>query len=315
MRRYASCGFLFTFEENWIMNNRATVVGLGEVLWDVFSDRKVLGGAPANFAYHMSQLGYDACVLSAVGDDLFGEEIIASLKETHLDFLIETTDFPTGTVQVTLDNYGIPQYDITENVAWDNIPFTVRTRELAKLTQVVSFGSLVQRTVPSRNTVRKFLSTMPENSLKIFDINLRQNYYSESLIINSLEVSNVLKINEEELNIVSNFFAYDNTEEQDVCRRLMEEFALQVVILTKGLAGSFVFTESETSFQSTPKVQVVDTVGAGDSFTAAFAASLLNGNSIAAAHKLAVDISSYVCTQRGAMPSLPNEYKDLFRKS
>lgn len=294
------------------MNN--TVVGLGEILWDVFPERKVLGGAPANFAYHVSQFGYNGYAVSAIGDDLLGKEILSSLEEKELNYLIETADFPTGTVQVTLDKDGIPKYEILENVAWDNIPFTAKTENLAKITQAVSFGSLAQRNSVSRETIKKFLRAMPNNSIRVFDINLRQHFYTKDLIHQSLELANVLKINDEEVAVVSELYGYNEDNEQDVCKRLLSEYNLDLVILTKGVEGSFVCTPKETSYQPTPKVHVADTVGAGDSFTAAFVASYIHGDRIADAHQLAVEVSAYVCTQHGAMPKLPDSYKELFRR-
>ncbi len=293
------------------MNN--TVVGLGEILWDVFPERKVLGGAPANFAYHVSQFGYNGYAVSAVGDDLLGKEILESLAQKNLNYLIETTDFPTGTVKVTLNKNGIPQYEICENVAWDNIPFTAKTENLAKITGTVSFGSLAQRNNVSRESVKKFLAAMPADSLKIFDINLRQHFYTQELIDESLKLSNMLKINDEEVVVVSRLFGMKEDNEQDVCKQLLSDYNLDIVILTKGTEGSFVFTPKETSYQPTPKVHVADTVGAGDSFTAAFVASYMHGERITDAHQLAMEVSAYVCTQHGAMPKLPDAYLELFR--
>lgn len=293
------------------MNN--TVVGLGEILWDVFPDRKVLGGAPANFAYHVSQFGYNGYAVSAVGNDLLGKEILDSLAQKDLNYLIESTDYQTGTVKVSLDSKGIPQYEICENVAWDNIPFTSRTENLAKNTTTVSFGSLAQRNGVSKETIQSFLKAMSENSLKIFDINLRQHFYSKELIDDSLQLSNALKINDEEVVVVSKLFGMEDKNEQDICNILLEKYKLDLVILTKGTDGSFVFTPKETSFQPTPKVHVADTVGAGDSFTAAFVASYMHGERIADAHQLAMEVSAYVCTQHGAMPKLPDAYLRMFR--
>ncbi len=289
------------------------VVGLGEILWDVFPQRKVLGGAPANFAYHVSQFGYNGYAVSAIGNDLLGKEILDSLSSKKLNYLIETTDFPTGTVEVMLNKAGVPQYEIYENVAWDNIPFTARTENLAKTTQTVSFGSLAQRNKVSRDTIKKFIQAMPEDSLKIFDINLRQHFYTKEIIHDSLQLSNVLKINDEEVLMVAELYNMKDDNEQDICIKLLKDYNLNVVILTKGEEGSYVFTTKETSYQPTPKIHVADTVGAGDSFTAAFVASYLHGDRITDAHKLAVEVSAYVCTQHGAMPILPDAYLELFR--
>lgn len=289
------------------------VVGLGEILWDVFPERKVLGGAPANFAYHASQFGFNGYAVSAIGDDLLGKEILTSLEEKGLNYLLEKTDYPTGTVQVTLNKAGVPQYEICENVAWDNIPFTPRTENLAKNIQTVCFGSLAQRNSVSRETIRKFINAMPEDSLKIFDINLRLNFYSKEIIHESLEMSNMMKINDEEVIKVANLYGWKG-DEQEICGRLLEDYKLDILVLTKGTDGSFVFTPRQTSYQPTPKVHVADTVGAGDSFTAAFVAAYLHGERIEDAHQLAVEVSAYVCLQHGAMPKLADSYLELFRK-
>lgn len=289
------------------------VVGLGEILWDVFPERKVLGGAPANFAYHASQFGFNGYAVSAIGDDLLGKEILNSLEEKGLNYLIEKTDYPTGNVQVTLNKAGVPKYEICENVAWDNIPFTARTENLAKSTQTVCFGSLAQRNSVSRETIRKFITAMPEDSLKIFDINLRLNFYSKEIIHESLEMSNMMKINDEEVIKVANLYGWKG-DEQEICGRLLEDYKLDILVLTKGTDGSFVFTPRQTTYQPTPKVHVADTVGAGDSFTAAFVAAYLHGERIEDAHQLAVEVSAYVCLQHGAMPKLPDSYLELFRK-
>lgn len=294
------------------MNN--AVVGLGEILWDVFPERKVLGGAPANFAYHVSQFGCNGYAVSAVGDDLLGKEIIENLAEKNLNYSIETVDFPTGTVNVQLNTYGIPEYEICEGVAWDNIPFSAKLENLAKNAKAVSFGSLAQRNEVSRDSIRLFLAAMPKDSLKIFDINLRQHFYSKTIIEESLELANLLKINDDEVVVVAELFGLKEMEEQDICKWLLQKYNLDIVILTKGVEGSFVFTRKETSYQPTPKVHVADTVGAGDSFTAAFVVSYMNGDRITDAHQLAVEVSAYVCTQHGAMPKLPDAYAELFRR-
>ena len=289
-----------------------TVVGLGEILWDVFPERKVLGGAPANFAYHVSQFGFNGYAVSAIGNDLLGKEILKSLEEKELNYLIEQTDFPTGTVKVQLDGRGIPSYEISENVAWDNIPFTTRLENLAKNTTTVCFGSLAQRNEVSRATIHKFLDLMPADSLKVFDINLRLKYFSKDIITTSLNKASALKINDEEIVKIAEIFELQGTDEE-LCQQLLDKYKLKFLILTKGTRGSYVLTPYEKSFLATPKVTIADTVGAGDSFTAAFVASYLNGRSIAQSHQLAVEVSAYVCQQHGAMPRLADAHLELFR--
>lgn len=290
---------------------KTTIVGMGEALWDVLPEGKKLGGAPANFAYHMSQFGYDSVMVSAVGDDKLGNEILDNLAAKQLQHKIEKVPYPTGVVQVTLDDAGVPCYEIKENVAWDNIPFTSALEELAQHTQAVCFGSLAQRSVVSRETINRFLDAMPrkEGQYKIFDINLRQGFYNKEILDESFNKCNILKINDEELITISRLFGFPGIDLQDKCWILLAKYNLKMLILTCGINGSYVFTPGEVSFVETPKVEVADTVGAGDSFTAAFIAAVLAGKSVAHAHRLAVDVSAYICTQNGAMPHLPEEMK------
>lgn len=286
------------------------VVGMGEALWDVLPEGKKIGGAPANFAYHVSQFGLPSCVVSAIGDDALGKEIIENFTFKGLDQLIAEVPYPTGTVQVEIDQTGIPLYDIKENVAWDNIPYTEHLDALAKRTKAVCFGSLAQRNVVSRNTINHFLDTMPkdDDSLIVFDVNLRQGFYNKEILCKSMQNCNILKINDEELITVSRMFGYPGIDLQDKCWILLGKYNLKMLILTCGINGSYVFTPGNVSFQPTPKVEVADTVGAGDSFTAAFIASVLKGKSVTEAHSIAVKTSAFVCTQKGAMPILPPEY-------
>ena len=288
------------------------IVGMGEALWDVLPEGKKIGGAPANFAYHVSQFGFDSRVVSAVGNDALGDEILEVFKEKQLKHQLQVVNYPTGTVQVTLDSAGIPLYEIKEGVAWDNIPFTDDLKRLALSTRAFCFGSLAQRNEVSRTSINRFLDTMPDGDgqLKIFDINLRQGFYTKEIIRESCQRCNVLKINDEELVAISRMFGYQGIDLQDKCWILLAKYNLKMLILTCGTNGSYVFTPGVVSFQETPRVPVADTVGAGDSFTAAFCASLLKGKSVPEAHKLAVEVSAYVCTQSGAMPELPQVLKD-----
>lgn len=289
------------------------VVGMGEALWDVLPEGKKIGGAPANFAYHVSQFGLPSQVVSAVGNDPLGREIVENFTSKGLNHLIEEVPYPTGTVQVEIDPAGVPQYDIKENVAWDNIPYTARLEALAGQTRAVCFGSLAQRNVVSRDTINRFLDAMPQtaDNLVVFDVNLRQGFYTKDILCNSMKRCNILKINDEELVTVSRMFGYPGIDLQDKCWILLGKYNLRMLILTCGINGSYVFTPGNVSFQPTPKVEVADTVGAGDSFTAAFIASLLKGKSVAEAHALAVRTSAFVCTRKGAMPELPPDLRSL----
>jgi fructokinase len=285
------------------------IVGLGEALWDVLPEGKKLGGAPANFAYHAAQFGQETIAISALGEDALGDETIEALKEHNLNYLMPRVPYPTGTVQVTLTGDGIPTYDIKENVAWDNIPFTNEILEIAKNARAVCFGSLAQRNVVSRENIHKFLDATPDDCTKIFDINLRQQFYTKEVIKESLKRCNILKINDEELVLIGRMFGYPGLDIEDKCWLILGKYNLDMLVLTCGTNGSYVFTPGQMSFQETPKVEVADTVGAGDSFTGSFVGSILNGKPVPEAHKTAVQVSAYVCTQNGAMPVIPEELK------
>ncbi len=280
---------------------------MGEALWDCLPEGRKFGGAPANFAYHVGQFGWHSVVVSAVGNDPLGDEIMDIVRGVKLDNRIARVLQPTGTVQVTLSGDGIPSYEICENVAWDNIPWSDELEAMAKDTCAVCFGSLAQRSECSRNTIMRFLDAMPMDSERIYDINLRQHFYSLEVIEESLRRATILKLNEEEIVVVAKLLGLQGKEEE-MCRQILSRYPrLKMIILTYGAVGSYVFSREETSYQATPKVKVADTVGAGDSFTATFVAQYLKGKSIADAHRIAVQASAYVCTQNGAMPVFPAE--------
>lgn len=296
------------------------VIGIGEALFDCLPEGRKLGGAPANFAYHVSQFGLNGCAISAIGNDELGDEIVEKFNAVHLKHILPRVEQPTGTVKVTLDEKGVPQYEICLGVAWDNIPLTNEMLEIARNAQAVCFGSLAQRSETSRKTIHAFLDATPADALRVFDINLRQSWYTAEVIAESLQRANILKINDEELDVVAtmllgeptipgHLIAEDAEKTRRICRELISRYDLDMLILTCGAIGSYVFTMEEESYITTPKVKVADTVGAGDSFTATFVAQLLLGKPIPEAHKKAVDVSAFVCTQNGAMPVLPDDLK------
>ena len=279
---------------------KKVIVGIGEILWDMLPSGKALGGAPANFAYHAGRLGEEGWAVSAVGDDELGREIRAIVAEKGLGNIIATSDKPTGTVEVELDEKGVPSYNIKEDVAWDNIPFTAEMEALAARADAVCFGSLVQR-MNSRQTVMRFLRALRPDALKVFDINLRQHYYSREVIEESLRLADILKINDDEIGILSGMLSLGE-DATAACRALIARYDLDLVILTKGPEGSEVITANQVIPQGTDDVEIVDTVGAGDSFTAAFVVSYLRGDTLAQAQRLASETASYVCSRKGAMP-------------
>ena len=290
------------------------VVGIGEALWDVLPEGRKLGGAPANFAYHVSQFGLESYIVSAVGDDALGKEITDKFTEKKLNHMVETVPYPTGTVQVELDPNGVPQYEIKEDVAWDNIPFTPQIEALAQRTRALCYGSLAQRNEVSRQTINQFIEAMPktDDTLIIFDVNLRQRFYTKDVLDASMRKCNVLKINDEELVTISRMLGYPGTDLQSKCWILLGRYNLKMLILTCGINGSYIFTSGNMSYLSTPQVEVADTVGAGDSFTATFTSSIIKGLSVAEAHRRAVNVSAFVCTQHGATPVLPKEFTEDF---
>ena len=282
------------------MERKKVIVGIGELLWDMLPSGKAIGGAPANFAYHAGRLGEEGWVVSAVGDDVLGHEILDVLDEKRLHSLVAMSEKPTGTVQVSLDAAGVPTYTIVEDVAWDHIPFTPKMQDLASRADAVCFGSLVQRN-GSRASMLKFLEAVPASALKVFDINLRQHFYTPEILQKSLEIADVLKINDEEIVILSEMFGL-GSDPREACRKLIRQYSLRFVLLTKGAQGSEVISPDEVIPQGVGKVDVVDTVGAGDAFTAAFTVAYLRGDSLADAQKLAGEVTAYVCSHKGAMP-------------
>lgn len=277
------------------------VIGIGEILFDLLPQGPQLGGAPANFAYHVTQLGGRGYAVSAIGKDALGEKVKSILAEKNLDAVIPEIDCPTGVVEVTLDEKGVPSYNIIQNVAWDNVPYTPQMKSLAQDCAAVCFGTLAQRGEVTRSTIKAFLSDTPQDCLKVYDINLRQHYYSKDLIEDSLKVSDILKINDEEIVIVSALLGLSD-DSVEACRQLIGSYGLRMVILTRGGDGSDVITSESVISRKPLEVKIADTVGAGDSFTAAFVQSYLGGKPLDECHRIANEVSSYVCTKSGAMP-------------
>lgn len=275
------------------------VIGIGEFLWDVLPSGKKAGGAPVNFAYHASQNGVEGWGISAVGDDALGEELCAEARKHNINLCVEKINYPTSTVQVELKD-GIPSFTIIENVAWDYMPLSDKALELAKNAAAISFGTLAQRSETARKTTQAIIAATPVSALRVYDINLRQKYYSKELIEENLSLANVFKINDEELEILKNLFGIENLSIDEACRFFIEQFDLKMLILTAGAEYSSIYYGDKISTIPTPKVEVVDTVGAGDSFSGAFVGAVLSGKTIEEAHRIAVDTAAYVCTKAGA---------------
>lgn len=278
---------------------KPVVIGIGEYLWDVLPTGKKAGGAPVNFAYHASQNGTEGWGVSAIGDDDLGKELLEVTKAHGINLAVSTVDYPTGTVQVTLKN-GQPNYEICEGVAWDHISLSKEAIELAKKAAAISFGTLAQRSEESRKATAELISYAPADALIVYDINLRQHFYNKEVIEQSLKMANVLKINDEEIEVVKPMFGLEGKTYDEVCSYFLKEYGLVMLVLTGGDKFSSVYSVKGVSTIKTPKVEVVDTVGAGDAFSGAFIGSILNGKSIRQAHETAVETAAYVCTQAGA---------------
>jgi fructokinase len=286
------------------MNTRKPVViGIGELLWDMLPGGKRAGGAPVNFVYHASCLGANGYAISAVGTDKDGDEILHELEVNDIHYCIPRVNYPTGHVPVTLKD-GIPTYIITEDVAWDYIPLTEESIRLVKQADAVCYGTLAQRSKKSAHTINALIDAAPANTMKVFDINIRQSYYSKELIDASLKKATIFKVNDEELILMRELFDLPE-DESCACKALLQKYSLSHLILTAGSQYSSVYTQEATSTIATPHVKVIDTVGAGDAFTGAFICALLTGKTIKEAHLSAVETAAFVCTQSGAWPKYP----------
>jgi fructokinase len=261
----------------------------------------MIGGAPANFCYHAKNLGADAAIISATGNDALGAEIENTLIEKGIKHILNHPDYPTGTVTVELKN-GIPDYIIHENVAWDFIRLNNEALSWIKTADSICFGTLGQRSIVSAEAIDQALDSVAPKALKVLDVNLRQQYFSKEILEKSFNRANVVKLNDEEFEIIGTMFGLSGSQNLK-CRALMNLFQIDVVALTMGEKGSLLLTTNEESFVSVPKVKVIDTVGAGDSFTAVMVMGLLNKKPLHELHNEATEYAAKVCTFSGAMPS------------
>lgn len=285
------------------------IVGLGEVLWDVLPTGKQLGGAPANFAYAANQLGNRGIVASRVGNDEDGRGILGGLESRGVDVshLQADAEHRTGKVKVSLEN-GQPGYEISEDAAWDFLELTEDWRDLANNCDAVCFGTLAQRNENSRRTIRNYAALTRSECLRVFDVNLRQNYYSFEILRESLESANVVKLNHEELPGVCEIFEIKGADEKQRAETLREKFDLRLVCLTRGANGSLLLAEDETSEHCGIKVEIADTIGAGDSFAAALTHGILRGWNLDKINVYANKVGAFVASQTGAMPEFPENF-------
>lgn len=284
-----------------------TVVGLGEILWDCLPSGRRLGGAPANFAYCSHLLGNRAIVASRIGRDELGSEIRRSLARAGMadEFLQDDTLHPTGTVRVELDATGQPSYSISQPAAWDFLEWSEPWETLARSADAVAFGTLAQRSKESRRTIRRFLEATRAASLRVFDINLRQNFYSPRLLEASFERANVVKLNHEELSPVQELLETSGEDEVSLCRKWIKRFHLQLVCVTRGASGSLIVDDRAFDEHPGLRVEVKDTVGAGDAFTAGLVDAYLRGGTLVQLNHSANRMGAWVASHSGAMPAAP----------
>lgn len=286
---------------------KKVVVGLGEVLWDVYSDQALFGGAPANFACHAASLGADARIASAVGKDDLGAKALKWLEDHGLSqaWVDVDLDHPTGSVHISLDAKGTPQYQFASNVAWDFLDLSPRWQELAESCDAVCFGTLAQRSPKSSRAILDFLDRTDSEVLRVFDVNLRQAFYSAHILDASMQRASVVKLNHEELPIVSRLLGLDLGGEFQQCQSLIDRFGLIALALTRGDQGSAVYLRGQWDQLPATDIQAIDTVGAGDAFSAVLIMGILSGMPLSQIHVKASKIAAYVCTQRGAVVPIP----------
>lgn len=286
------------------------MVGVGELLWDLLPEGKQLGGAPANFAYISSLLGNRGVVVSRVGDDEFGREGRERCSSLGLNVSHLQTDsaHPTGKVNVTVDDHGQPCFEIAENVAWDFLEWTAELQQLAVKADVVCFGSLAQRREASRATIQRFVRATRESCLRIFDVNLRQSFYTPVILKTGFAMARVAKLNHDELPVVMQSVGLPTTKEDaSDCELLLEHFGLEIIALTRGAHGSLLFTKERRSEHPGFRIKVADTIGAGDAFTATMAHQLRRGASLDMVNELANRMASWVASHPGATPEISDD--------
>jgi fructokinase len=286
--------------------DRKLFVGLGELLWDMLPAGKQLGGAPANFAYHAGQLGNQGIIASRIGNDELGEETLARLQQNHLPGCYVQRDevYPTGTVEVRIDAQGQPSFIVNENVAWDFLEFTPDWQTLAARADAVCFGSLAQRSAAAHLTIQSFLKGCRPEGLKIFDVNLRQAFFSRAVISKSLELANLVKVNDQEFNRLTVLLSLKETSDIKNARRLLELYHLDMICITRGACGSLLVDHQDFFEHDGMPVKVCDAIGAGDAFTAAMAHHYLRGAGLQKISEAANRLGSWVATQAGATPEV-----------
>lgn len=289
----------------------SVVAGIGEVLWDIFPEGAHFGGAPANFASHAAILGAESWMVSAVGMDALGDKALRVLADHHVisELVARDGQHPTGRVLVTPGNEGVPSYEIALETAWDHLAWSDDLAEFAERCDAVCFGSLAQRSIESRSTIQRFVKTVRPDALKVFDVNLRQRFYDRETIDASLSLASAVKLNDEELPAIAALLRLDAQDPHDLMRALMTRYHLRLAALTRGPAGALLLDERGEDESTAPPTTVVDTVGAGDAFTAAMVVDFLSGVPLREINRHANALASFVCSHPGATPSIPEHLR------
>jgi fructokinase len=295
------------------MSNRPTVVGLGEILWDVFPDGPEFGGAPANFACTAAELAgdrMDVSIVGAVGPDSLGKQAIDLLASHGVDTAyVQLADYPTGQVNVTLDAAGKAAFEIAENTAWDHVDWSTDFKQLAARADAICFGTLAQRSRSSRDTIRRFVESTRPGCLRILDINLRSPFWTDEVVRDSLQLANVLKLNDSELPTLASVLGLTGSTDE-LLSKLLKTFNLQLVAFTRGADGAVLINSTgEQSDQPAPPAKIVDTVGAGDAYTAALAIGLLDAAPLEQINAWGNKVAAFVCSQPGGTPQLPGHLR------
>ncbi len=283
-----------------------TIAGIGELLWDVLPDGEVIGGAPVNFAYHVSALGAKGIPITTIGGDARGQKALAELQGRGVDIaaIAISDEYPTGYVSVALDKEGKASYLFPDEVAWDHLLINDYAARLNTRLDAICFGSLAQRSERSRRVIYEYLDSLRPETVRVFDINLRQDFYSRQVIENSLARADILKLSEEELPVLADLLALQESSDTWL-QALIMRYDLAMAIFSRGDKGSLLLTPANYSEHPGIVTQVEDTIGAGDSFTAAAIIGYLRGLSLGEINEQANRVAAYVCSQQGGMPHLP----------
>lgn len=289
-------------------NKKFTISGIGEVLWDIFPDKKRVGGAPANFTFHLNNLGGKGILVSRIGVDSYGRKLLKEIKKMGIstEYIQKDDKHPTGKVKIEIDESGNPEYHCSRDAAWDFIEFRPELKKLASKSDAVLFGTLAQRSKVTRNTIYKFLHASRNDCLKVLDVNIREKYFDRNIMEKSLEICNTLKLSQGELNAIVNLLDIKGNEIEKI-NTIIKKYSIWMIALTRGKKGSKLYTAKEISTHPGFKVKVEDTVGAGDAFVAALTVGILRNYSLDKINELANKTAAFVCSRSGATPELPSD--------